>query len=53
MLFFFFLFFIFSIIFSFLIFYALSLEDMGGFVDILGEKSLLQKLSFQMEMAWS
>ena len=51
-LFFFFLFFSFflcSIIFLSLSFYAPSLEDFGGFDDIWGEKSFLQKLSFQME----
>jgi hypothetical protein len=41
--------FFFSTIFLSLLFYALSLEDLGVFDDIWGEKSLLQKLSFQME----
>jgi hypothetical protein len=41
--------FFFSILFLplFLFFYALSLEDFGGFYDIRGEKSLLQQLLFK------
>jgi hypothetical protein len=48
---FFFLFFsfFFSIFFSLFFFYAPSLKNLEGFDDIWREKSLLQKLSFQME----
>jgi hypothetical protein len=51
-LFFFFLFFVFLFFNKFSLssfFYAPSLEDLVGFDDIWGEKSLLKQLSFQME----